>query len=60
MLGYNTTIIIIIRRTNIKVLLNIGSGTGGGRKKEVKKKQPSLTELLTMIVWEQKIKLKRL
>ena len=43
MLGYNRTITC----TNINVLLNIGPGARGGRKKRVKK-QPS--QHLTMIV----------
>ena len=45
MLGYNRT----ITRTNISVLLNIGQGAGGGRKKKEVKKATFPT-LLTMIV----------
>ena len=45
MLGYNRT----ITRTNINVLLNIGPGTGGGRKKKEVEKG-ALRTLLTMIV----------
>jgi len=44
MLGYNR----IIKRTNINVLLKIGPGAGGGRKKEIKK--ATFPTLLTMIV----------
>ena len=43
-LGHNRT----ISPTSIKLLLNIGPGVGGGRKKEVKK--ATFTTLLTMIV----------
>ena len=44
LLGHNRT----ISPTNIKRLLNIGPGAGGGRKKEVKK--ATFPTLLTMIV----------
>ena len=44
MLGYNRT----ITRTNIDVLINIGPGAGGGRKR--RGKMGNLLTLLTMIV----------
>ena len=44
MLGYNRT----ITRTNINVLINIGPGAGGGRKRRGKK--GNLPNTLTMIV----------
>ena len=54
MLGYNRT----IARTNIKVLINIGPGAGGGEKRRGEK--GNLPNTLTMIVGDYEINFKRL
>ena len=54
MLGYNRT----IARTNIKVLINIGPGAGGGGKRRGEK--GNLPNTLTMIVGDYEINFKRL